>query len=363
MPSDLAVISQDPRFGGGGLAQTDAFMTAARDLGRDPSLLVDPHPGLGRSRTTWRRVEALRQLASARTLEADAAAARSLWVVATLAHNGGAAPRSGRRYGCWIGTTIDAEWKGRASGLSRSRRIAAGASIGSLRAIERRVLRNAQRLYATSAASRAQVAAGADLSEDEVGLLPIPIQLERFQPATDDEWRHALERPVLTFVGRADDPRKNIGLLLDAFTEVRETHPDARLRLVGTAPAVAVPDGVEVVGPVGDVAAELRRAAIFVLPSSQEGFGIVVAEALAGGLPVITTPCGGPEELVHASGGGRVLETFEAEELARAIASLAETTEAATAMRTSGQSYVHRVHDPNRFRELLDAALKELDGD
>jgi glycosyltransferase involved in cell wall biosynthesis len=362
MSSDLVVIGQDPRFGGGGLAQTEAFMAAARDLGRDPSLLFDAHPGLDRPRTTWRRVEALRQLAAARRLAADAAAARSLWVVATLAHNGGAAPQTGRRYGCWIGTTIDSEWQGRAAGLPVARRIAAGISIRRLRAIERRVLSNAARVYATSAASRAQVALSVGIQDHDVQVLPIPIELERFQPAPDEVWRRTLGGPVLTFVGRADDPRKNVQLLLAAFAEVRASRPDAHLRLVGASPAGDVPDGVEVVGPVADVATELRNAAIFVLPSLQEGFGIVVAEALAAGLPVITTPCGGPEEMIRESGGGRVLKTFEPDELAHAIVSLADDPETATAMRSSGREYVERVHNPIRFRKLLGAALRDLDG-
>lgn len=362
MPTDLVVIGQDPRFGGGSLAQADAFLTAARELGRGASLLYDAHPGLGRPRTTWRRVEALRQLSAARRFKAEAAAARSLWVVATLAHHGGAASSSGRRYACWVATTIDAEWNGRAPGLPRARRAAAGASIRPLRAIERRVLRGAEYVYAISAASCIEVAASAGLDEREVRLLPIPVELRRFQSATDDDWRRALERPVLTFVGRANDPRKNVDLLLDAFAQVRTIRPDAQLRLVGTPPAGTPPEGVEVVGPVTDVAAELRRAAIFVLPSLQEGFGIVAAEALLSGLPVITTPSGGPEDLVRSSGGGYVLETFHADELAHAIISVAKNVEAATSMRNSGRAYVQRMHDPNRFRELLSTALKELDG-
>ena len=99
---------------------------------------------------------------------------------------------------------------------------------------------------------------------------------------------------VLTFVGRSDDTRKNLPLLLDAFALVRRERPSARLRLVGSPPPGPVPPGVDVVGVVADVAAELRRAALFVLPSTQEGFGIVAAEALAAGLPVLTTPSGGP---------------------------------------------------------------------
>src|SRR2546421_164739 len=140
MLADVAVLGQDPRFGGGGLVQTEAFLAGIRRLGREPTLLYDEHPGLGDARVTWRRIEALRQLAAARALERDARAARALWVVATLAQHGGAAPKTGRKYGCWIGTTIRAEWHGRRPGLSPVRRAAAGISIPPLVQLERRVL-------------------------------------------------------------------------------------------------------------------------------------------------------------------------------------------------------------------------------
>ena len=148
-----------------------------------------------------------------------------------------------------------------------------------------------------------------------MGILPIPVS--GFEPAPDEEWRATLEHPVLAFVGRADDTRKNIGLLLDALPEI----PNSRALLVGAAPAV-VPDRVEATGPVPSVAVHLRRATLFVLPSWQEGFGIAAAEALASGLPVVTTPSGGPEALVRDSGGGVVLEGFSPGELAETVRGL-----------------------------------------
>ena len=51
--------------------------------------------------------------------------------------------------------------------------------------------------------------------------------------------------------------------------------------LVGDPPQGPLPDGVAALGRVPSVAEALRRAALLVLPSLQEGFGIVVAEALA----------------------------------------------------------------------------------
>lgn len=358
MSDDLVVLGQDPRFGGGSAAQTAAFLDGAAALGRAPRLIWDEHPGLGDPRVTWRRIEALRQLAASRRLKAEARAARSLWVVAALAQHGAAASRANRSYGCWVGTTIRSEWSGRATGLSPMRRLAAGASIPVLEMLERRVLRRATRVFATSPASRTDVARAAGLAENRVGILPIPVDLDRFAPAPEEVWREAAARPVLVFVGRADDPRKNVPMLLEAFADLRRRFATARLRLVGRPPTGVLQDGVEAVGEVADVAAELRRAAIFVLPSRQEGFGIVAAEAMAAGLPVVTTPSGGPEDLVRRSGAGVVASRHTAAAFAEAIEGAVRDLET---MRSEARAYVEREHAPEMFTSRLAAALAEVE--
>src|SRR5205823_7189933 len=174
-----------------------------------------------------------------------------------------------------------------------------------------------------------------------------------------------LEEPVVVFVGRSSDPRKNVVLLAEAFREVQSRVPGARLRLVGRPPLRAVyerlPGGAEVCGEVDDVAPYVRSASLFVLPSLQEGFGIAVAEALACGVPAIVTPCGGPEHLIRASGGGVVLSSFDAEELAATAVSLLGDPERLAEMRARGRSYVLREHAPARFRERLRQAFHGLD--
>src|SRR5206468_4281185 len=146
-------------------------------------------------------------------------------------------------------------------------------------------VRQAAQVYATSPASRAGVAAAAGIDPSRVGLLPIPVDTATFAPLPDDEWRAGLERPALVFVGRGDDPRKNLPLLLQAFPEVRRHVEAARLVLVGAGLPNLQVEGVEVAGEVAELAPLLRRAALLVLPSLQEGFGIVAAEALACGVP------------------------------------------------------------------------------
>jgi glycosyltransferase involved in cell wall biosynthesis len=110
---------------------------------------------------------------------------------------------------------------------------------------------------------------------------------------------------------------------------------------------------VDALGPIPSIAPVLREASLLVLPSWQEGFGIVAAEALAAGVPVLTTPCGGPEHLVRASGGGVVLDGFGADELAAAATELLTDAGTLSRMRASGREYVVREHSPARFRSLL----------
>lgn len=349
MSVDLAVVGRDPLFGGGGLAQTNAFIDGARALGRDPLLVFDPHPGLRGPKVTWRRVEALRQRTAHR--RTDLRQARSIWVVSTHATDGGPALGAHQPFACWIGTTVEAEWAGREPALDLPRRLLAALSNRQLRSQERRVLRQASFVYATSSSSRDALVAAS--GRDDVKILRIPVDTSVFSPAPDEEWRRSLGQPTVVFVGRGDDPRKNVDLLIAAARQL----PDIRVVLVGKPPRGQLPSNVMSTGVVADVAPHLRSATIFALPSRQEGFGIVVAEALAAGLPVVTTPSAGPEELVTASGGGVVTSTFEADEFASTLGSLLGDPERLEEMRRRGRTYVAQEHSPERFRQALNDAL------
>lgn len=141
------------------------------------------------------------------------------------------------------------------------------------------------------------------------------------------------DRPVLLWVG-ARKATKGTDTLIRAFAIARRDRPDLRLRLVGRAPTddeearlVALASSWGVAGavafdppvPRAGVAPAMRRAALFVHPSPFETFGMVAAEALLVGLPVVATPSG-VEAIVGTDGTcGEIAASFDAEDLAAAI--------------------------------------------
>ena len=356
--TDLAVLGQDPGFGGGAAAMTTAFIELTRGLGRDPDVLFVPHPSFDGARSSpLDRVEALRILRGSRRLVPALEQAGEVWVVAALATHGYAAARSGRPYTCWLATSLADENRGRLPGLPFSRRVAAQLNAPALSRLERAVLRGAKHVYGISAASRASLVRAGGLQEDQVDVLAIPVDLEHFAPEPDEQWLARLERPVLTFIGRADDPRKNVALALEALPLVRARLPEATLQLVGRRPSRRLPEGATALGEIPSVAEPLRRSALLLLPSRQEGFGIVTAEALAAGVPVVATRSGGPEQLLRESGGGVVLDGWEPQELADAIVALLEDRDRLLELRRRGRAYVQQQHAPAVIAERLRQAL------
>lgn len=360
--ADLVVVGPDPLYGGGSEAHARALVEAARALGLDAELVFVPHPTLrpGERFSPLDRIEPLRLLRGSPALLPTLRQARTVWVAGPLAIHGWAAARTGRPYACWAGSSLAGERRGRLPGLDAAHRLAARLNAPALAAMERRVLRGAARVYATGKASRTAVARAGGLAPERVGVLPLPVDPAVFTPLPDPEWTARLAAPVLAVVGRTDDPRRNLELALAALPLVRERIPTATLRVIGPGPAPAG-EGVQALGMVPSVAGPLREAALLLLPSRQEGFGIAAAEALACGVPVVATPSGGPEELLRASGGGVVLDGWSPAELAARAVELLGDAGTLTAMRRRGREYVAREHSPGRLREALAAALADLD--
>jgi D-inositol-3-phosphate glycosyltransferase len=135
--------------------------------------------------------------------------------------------------------------------------------------------------------------------------------------------------------GRFGDPRKNVRLLFEAFALVKRNPRVAqRLLLVGqTRPspedwAYAASLGIEGSTtvrcnvPVGELAEIYRNASAFLLTSREEGLPLVMLEAMASGIPVVSTRCGGPETIIVDGDTGFLVDGDDAVTMAQRVEQL-----------------------------------------
>lgn len=159
---------------------------------------------------------------------------------------------------------------------------------------------------------------GVPVSKIEV--LPQPIDLQRFQPKSNN----GIDGPLrICFVGQLGVAKgfvylaraiKNVGTERASLEIVGATGSRDTRRLLERESA-----GISLSSAPGDPMPAYHRAELFVLPSLHDGFGFVVAEAMACGLPVIVTEDSGASSLVRNGENGWIVPSGRIEPLARAL--------------------------------------------
>ena len=129
--------------------------------------------------------------------------------------------------------------------------------------------------------------------------------------------------PRLAAVGRLI-PIKGFDVLLRAFASARAEVPGLTLQIAGSGPLdselrATAPEGVTFLGHVAPVAPVLERAAVVVVPSRGEGFGMVALEAAERGRAAIVSDVGGLPEIVADGVTGTVVPPGNEHALAAAI--------------------------------------------
>jgi glycosyltransferase involved in cell wall biosynthesis len=234
----------------------------------------------------------------------------------------------------WVATTINDERRPEVvSLLSPARRLLYRATLRTLARIERRTLHRADRLLAMSPHTADRlIAEGADSSKVEVVL--VPVDTERFAPPDPEAERHGA-----LFVGRVNDRRKGFGRVEDLLgsSDVARVHG---VDVVSRATPRETLAGMRWLGYVENLPPVYGAAEVLLLPSLQEGLGIVALEALACGTPVVAFRCGGPDQLLADSGGGIVVE--DAAAFREAVEAILEDPERRDRMGVAGRAWVEK---------------------
>ncbi len=162
------------------------------------------------------------------------------------------------------------------------------------------------------------------LTEDQMHVIYNGVDTDVFRPletiTRDDK--------TLMTTASADVPLKGLRYLLIAFSQLRQRHPDLRLVVVGKARAGATDTLIDELGLHGHITflqnitdealvKAYAKATIAVCPSLYEGFGFPAAEAMACGVPLVSTTGGALPEVVGDA--GRLVEPANATALTDAI--------------------------------------------
>ncbi|MGB5963090.1 MAG: glycosyltransferase [Coleofasciculaceae cyanobacterium] len=151
---------------------------------------------------------------------------------------------------------------------------------------------------------------------------------EKSKEPLNHPWFKYGEPPIILGVGRLE-PQKDFDTLIRAFALVRQVYP-CRLVILGKGIEeqklkdltieIGLEHDVAMLGFVENPYIYMAKSAVFVLSSAWEGFGNVIAEALALGTPVVSTNClSGPAEILDNGKYGQLVPVGDTKEMAEAI--------------------------------------------
>jgi glycosyltransferase involved in cell wall biosynthesis len=206
-----------------------------------------------------------------------------------------------------------------------------------------------------------------------VEVVSLGIDLRRFDRALAKADRVAGYRRdagrVVGAIGRLV-PQKAMHVLVEATPALLQADPATRVLIVGDGPLRAdleaqaarlgVAHAVRFAGYQEDVVSAYAAMDVFVLPSRDEGFGLVFLEAMAMGVPVVGTRVIGSEDAVDDGVTGLLVPYANAAALATAVRSILESPELAGRLREAAADRVRRVYSREQCAAQVEALYREL---
>jgi len=206
-----------------------------------------------------------------------------------------------------------------------------------------------------------------------VEVVSLGIDLGRFRrdladPARIADYRGGAE-PVVGAIGRLV-PQKAMHVLVDATPALLAAHPRLRVLIVGDGPLRAeleaqaerlgVRHAVRFAGYQEDVVSAYAAMDVFVLPSRDEGFGLVFLEAMAVGVPVVGTRVIGSEDAVEDGVTGLLVPYADPAALAAAVRAILESPELARRLRATAAERVRQVSSREQCAARVEGLYREL---
>jgi glycosyltransferase involved in cell wall biosynthesis len=203
-----------------------------------------------------------------------------------------------------------------------------------------------------------------DFNLPHVHLIPNGVDITRFYPMVVDTPGDKVAQVVICIARLSYE--KGIDVLLQAWHLVHKQAPQARLIVVGHGPlhnqlecmarALDIADSVEFTGLQSDVAAQLRRGSLAVLPSRWEGMPNALLEAMACGLACVSTRVSGSEDIIQHEVNGLLVEPEDYQGMAWCLLTLLQNPLMVQKYGHAGRSTIEKYYEleqiTDRYVEL-----------
>jgi len=198
-------------------------------------------------------------------------------------------------------------------------------------------------------------------------ILPMPVH-KRF---LNNSMRHIDKgKIVIGYSGRFTDPRKNFSLALETIKILVERYPSLIFKVLGDVPDKFIQSKIEklklmknidIVGHVehGSLHTRILEFDILLLTSYQEGLAIACLEAMASGIPVVSTRCGGVEDYIESGINGYVCN-FDSMDLSAHVISLVENDGQYKNMSKSAYETIINNYSTQKFESIFNDNLGEI---
>lgn len=161
-----------------------------------------------------------------------------------------------------------------------------------------------------------------------------------------------LDNKLILTIGRMDY-NKGYDLLLDVFEKLTLTHPDWKLRIIGDGPlknkiisrieTSGLNDRVEILSPTNRIVDQYLQASVYLMTSRTEALPMVLLEAKACGLPIVSFNCEtGPSDILNNNKDGYLIDCFNVDQMVEKVSMLCSDPELRIQFGTNGRESIKK---------------------
>lgn len=287
-----------------------------------------------------------------------------IFVVSATPLAGHAAQLLQKKYVMWISTPYEHDRSERVKHLSMLRYLIDSLAQPFMRRTEQNILLHASAVMALSSYSSDQFEKIISPSKKKIIRCSYPIDIT--QSSLTDK-----KELILLAVGRYNDPRKNFYMLMRVFERLHHKLPNLKLYIVGEKPDAKIIHqfsawsgfhSVFFTGPLDKQELEqyYKKARLMLITSYQEGFGITGLEALAHGIPVVATDCGGIKDFVIHNETGYIVPINHDKLMTEYVFKLLTDQQTYSRIQNNATEFVGRHFSYNAVYETYKQALTSV---